>query len=282
MKSNILWYAAIGLCSLFNLASFSARADDSMPPAGYKLVWADEFSKDPDGLPDPTKWLYEVGFVRNHEAQYYTKERKENARVEGGQLIIEGLKEEYMPPASDNTSAPLAHYTAASLKTIGKVDWLYGRIEVRAKLPAGKGVWPAIWMLGSDMHEHGVGWPKCGEIDIMELVGKQPGIVHGTIHYFANGKHQSQGAQTTLSHPESDFHVYAAEWTPERIEISVDGKKYNSFDVSKAENDGQNPFHKPQYLILNLALGGSWGGPIDDSIFPQRMVVDYVRVYQKE
>jgi len=284
MKSNSLRIGTLCFCLLLGLTLPGLRADDSAPPAGYKLVWADEFSKDRDGLPDPTKWSYEVGFLRNHEAQFYTKERKENARVENGQLIIEGIKEEMSfpnPKDSSGTSTIPTHYTAASLKTIGKADWLYVRIEVRAKLPAGKGVWPAIWMLGSDGKEPSFGWPKCGEIDIMELVGKQPGVIHGTIHYFANGKHQSQGAETKIDHPEADFHVYAAEWTPDHIDIFVDGKKYNSFKVNKAENDDQNPFHKPQYLILNLALGGSWGGPIDDAIFPQRMVVDYVRVYQR-
>jgi beta-glucanase (GH16 family) len=243
------------------------------------LVWSDEFSKDPDGLPDPTKWIYEEGFIRNHESQYYTKERKENARIENGQLIIEARKEDF-PNTTGNGSA-MARYTSAALETRGKADWLYGRIEVRAKLPSGKGVWPAIWMLGSDKYQPGVGWPKCGEIDIMELVGKQPGVIHGTIHYFADGEHAKQGAQLQVAHPEADFHVYAAEWTPDRIDIFVDGKKYNTFAVSKADYDGQNPFSKPQFLLLNLALGGSWGGKIDNSILPRRMVVDYVRVYQK-
>ncbi len=136
-------------------------------------------------------------------------------------------------------------------------------------------------MLGTSHDDKLVGWPKCGEIDIMELVGKEPGIIHGTIHYFAHGYHNSNGGPVTIDHPEADFHVYAAEWTPDRIDIFVDDKKYFSFDVKKADDNGQNPFHKPQYLILNLALGGDWGGWIDPTIFPQRMVVDYVRVYQK-
>ncbi len=275
-------------CSIFALAlPGSLRAQDAdlittTTPPGYKLVWSDEFRKDPDGLPDPTKWSYEEGFIRNHESQYYTKERKENARVENGQLIIEGRKEEYHSAGLD-TAKPgfLAHYTSAALETIGKASWTYGRIEVKAKLPAGKGVWPAIWTLGTNEKNPQVGWPKCGEIDIMELVGKEPGIIHGTIHYFVDGKHASQGAQLPIDHPESGFHVYAAEWTPDRIDLFVDDQKYFSFDVSKADNDGQNPFHKPHFLILNLALGGDWGGSIDDSIFPQRMTIDYVRVYQK-
>jgi len=275
MKSTqgALWSILLSSLALISAASWL----QAEPPPGYKLVWSDDFRQDPDGLPDPTKWGYEVGFIRNHESQYYTKDRLENARIEHGQLIIEGRKEEYLEPGP--VHHPAAHYTSASLETIGKADWTYGRIEVRAKLPAGKGVWPAIWTLGSDIHQ--VGWPRCGEIDIMELVGKEPGIIHGTMHYFADGKHAAKGGQSVLGHPEKDFHIYAAEWTPDRIELFVDDKKYFSFDTRLAQNDGQNPFQNPHYLILNLALGGSWGGPIDDTIFPQRLTVDYVRIYQK-
>jgi len=261
-------------------AQSTAVSSAPTPPPGYKLVWSDEFSREPDGLPDPTKWSYEVGFIRNNESQYYTKARKENARIENGQLIIEGRKEDYVydDGMMDHPVKP-AHYTSAALETTGKADWQYGRIEVKAQLPEGKGVWPAIWTLGSNIKH--VGWPRCGEIDIMELVGKEPGIIHGTLHYFTNGKHQSSGGQLTVDKPDGAFHVYAAEWTPDRIDLFVDDKKYVSFDVNKATNDGDNPFRKPHFLILNLALGGTWGGPIDDSIFPQRMTVDYVRVYQK-
>jgi beta-glucanase (GH16 family) len=267
------------------LLSLSSRLDaaeappGATPPAGYTLVWSDEFRQDPDGLPDPSKWEFEEGFLRNHEAQYYTRARKENARVENGQLIIEGRKEPF--PNTTSPGPKVAKYTSAALTTYGKASWTYGRIEVRAKLPAGKGVWPAIWTLGTNARDPSVGWPRCGENDIMELVGKEPGIIHGTVHYFVDGKHASKGAQTPLAHPEADFHVYATEWTPDRIDIMVDGATYFSFDTRKADNDHQNPFRKPHYLILNLALGGDWGGPIDDTIFPQRMTIDYVRVYQK-
>jgi beta-glucanase (GH16 family) len=197
-------------------------------------------------------------------------------------LIIEGIKEEYPYPALGTAPSGTAHYTSAAIETVGKADWLYGRIEVKAKLPAGKGTWPAIWMLGSDRTTKGFGWPKCGEIDIMELVGKEPDIIHGTIHYFANGAKASKGDKIQIPGTSTDFHVYAAEWAPDKIDLFVDDKKYFTFKVSDAENDGPNPFQKPQYLILNLALGGSWGGDIDDSIFPQRMVVDYVRIYEKQ
>jgi len=247
----------LALCLLFVFHAAATKADSpafdpANPPDGYQLVWSDEFSREPDGLPDPAKWGYEEGFIRNHESQYYTKARKENARIENGQLIIEARKENYVYDNSLEHDTMPAHYTSAALETIGKADWQYGRIEVRAKLPAGKGVWPAIWTLGSDIKQ--VGWPRCGEIDIMELVGKQPGIIHGTLHYFVNGKHASKGGQLPIAQPDASFHVYAAEWTPDRIDLFVDDKKYVSFDTSLADNDGQNPFHKPHFLILNLAL----------------------------
>lgn len=266
------------LCLFVAFQLTGIRADDpATPPDGYQLVWSDEFSTDPDGLPDPAKWNYEEGFIRNSESQYYTKARKENARIENGQLIIEGRKESFPNPSSQGPR--VANYTSAALETQFKADWQYGRIEVKAQLPAGKGVWPAIWTLGTDISQ--VGWPRCGEIDIMELVGKEPGIIHGTLHYFINGKHNQSGSQLPVGKPDASFHVYATEWTPTCIDIFVDDRKYFSFDVSKADNHGDNPFHKPHYLILNLALGGTWGGPIDDSIFPQRMTIDYVRIYQK-
>jgi beta-glucanase (GH16 family) len=267
---------ALGLFLIFPLTEI--RADDpATPPDGYQLVWSDEFSTDSDGLPDPAKWNYEEGFIRNSEAQYYTRARKENARIENGQLIIEGRKESFPNPSSQGPR--VADYTSAALETPVKASWQYGRIEVKAQLPAGKGVWPAIWTLGANISQ--VGWPRCGEIDIMELVGKQPGVIHGTVHYSLNEKLTSNGNQLSVEKPDASFHLYAAEWTPDRIDLFVDDRKYTSFDVSKADNHGDNPFCKPHYLILNLALGGTWGGPIDDSIFPQRMTIDYVRIYQK-
>lgn len=239
--------------------------------ADWKLVWSDEFNA--DGLPDTNKWGYEVGFVRNHEKQYYTKSRLENARVENGNLVIECRKEHFTPP----NHSPV-EYTAASLTTQHKESWQYGRIEVRAKLPQGKGVWPAIWMLGTNITR--VGWPRCGEIDIMEFVGKEPDQIHGTIHFFANDKHASDHKSLKVSRPFDDFHVYAIEWTPEKIDFYFDQQKYQTARIDKADQNGGNPFREPQYLILNFALGGSWGGEVDDSILPQQFLIDYVRVYQ--
>jgi len=275
MKSHLSLLLVLSVLSVPNVPA----SGDEAPPPGYHLVWSDDFSKDPDGLPDPSKWSCQVGFLRNHEQQFYTKDRLENCRIEHGQLIIEARKETYSPPWSKPASPIIAHYTAAAIDTKDKVSWKYGRIEVKAQLPAGKGIWPAIWGCGIDGKQ--VGWPKCGEIDIMELVGKEPGVIHGTMHYFANGGHQKQGGTITIPDTNTAFHVYAAEWTPDRIDLFVDDKKYFSFDTSVALDNGQNPFQQPFDIILNIACGGSWGGPIDDSIFPQRMTIDYVRVYQK-
>ena len=174
MKTLLL--AMIGLIGAVGVA----RAGE------WELVWSDEFNY--KGLPDKTKWDYEEGFVRNNESQYYTRARPENASVEGGVLIIECRKERFQPE-----NHPPVAYTAASLTTLNKESWQYGRIEVRAKLPHGKGVWPAIWMLGTNISE--VGWPACGEIDIMEFIGKEPGNIYGTLHYAEGGKHQSDERQ---------------------------------------------------------------------------------------
>jgi beta-glucanase (GH16 family) len=186
--------------------------------AGWQLVWSDEFNY--QGLPDTNKWSYEEGFIRNHERQYYTKARLENARVEDGHLVIECRKEQFTP----TNHAPV-EYTAASLTTQTKASWQYGRIEVRAKIPQGKGVWPAIWMLGTNITQ--VGWPRCGEIDIMEFVGKEPDGIHGTVHYAIDGQHQSDGGTLKTSRPFDTFHVYAVEWTPERIDFYYDTTKYH-------------------------------------------------------
>lgn len=255
----------------------------------WKLVWSDEF--DYTGLPDPTKWGYEEGLVRNEEAQYYTQVRFENARVENSLLIIETHKEQfanarYLPGSANWTSQhPFAQYTSACLSTLGKAAWLYGRIDVRAKLPAGRGVWPAIWTLGNDFsddpslpHTH---WPQCGEIDIMEYVGKEPESIHGTLHLQKNGKHHSIGQKLTQERPWEDFHVFSIDWSANRMDFLFDQKPYHSVPLAECDDSNGNAFRRPHFLMLNLALGGGWGGPIDDAILPQRFLIDYVRVYQQ-
>ncbi len=258
----------ITIAIVFSLVGFAFAINATA--ADWQLVWSDEFDK--PGLPDAKKWGYEVGFIRNNEKQYYTKERAENARVENGSLVIESRKEQYKN----------ADYTSASLNTAKTATWTYGKIEVRAKLPTGKGMWPAIWMLGVNMPE--VGWPKCGEIDIMENVGYDPDVIHANIHTekYNHVKKTGKGSKTTIKKPSQDFHIYKVEWFPDRLDFFVDDQKYFTY-----ENDGEGnpswPFDKDHYLILNAAIGGSWGGQkgIDDSIFPQKYYFDYVRIYQQ-
>lgn len=251
--------------------------------ADRRLVWSDEFDK--AGLPDKSKWRYETGFVRNNELQFYTQDRLENARVENGSLIIEGRKERFpnprYRPGDDprrRSSAEFADYTAASITTEGKGSFLYGRIEVRAQLPHGNGVWPAIWMLGTNRAT--LGWPRCGEIDIMEFVGKDSNHVHGTVHFFKDRKHASKGSRLQTTAPYNDFHIYAVEWSHDRMDFFFDEQKYFTFDLNLAGEGPDNPFRKPQYLLINLALGGSWGGPMDDAVLPQKYAIDYVRIYE--
>ncbi len=245
----------------------------SLLASEWELIWADEFNY--QGLPDASKWDYEEGFVRNREKQYYTRARAENARVENGMLVLECRKEAFTPP---NHAA--VEYTAASLITRNKQSWRFGRVEVRAKLPQGKGVWPAIWMLGTNITQ--VGWPTCGEIDIMELVGKEPNHIYGTLHYSVAGKHQSDGGRLQTEKPCDDFHVYAAEWSSNRVDFYFDKQKYHSVPLDKAGQGEANAFRKPHYLLINFALGGEWGGPIDDAILPQKYLIDYVRVYREK
>ena len=266
---------------VFAFLSLPARGQDPASQAGqplaaknWSLVWSDEF--DNPGLPDPAKWDYEVGFVRNGESQYYTKGRPENARVEDGALVIEGRKESFKPE-----KGPTASYTSASLITRNKASWKYGRIEVCAKLPQGKGVWPAIWMLGTAFGKD-ADWPMCGEIDILEYVGKEPDTIYATIHYGGSREgHKKDMGQHVASAPFKDFHVYAMEWNTDQIDFFFDGVKYHTIRLDQAGTGENNPFRKPFYLLINLALGGVWGGDIDDSIFPQKYLIDYVRVYQQ-
>lgn len=241
----------------------------------YKLVWSDEF--DYEGMPDESKWGYDIGTGSNgwgnQELQYYTDEG--NAWVEDGKLVIELRKEEKEG----------CEYTSARLVTKGKGDWTYGKIEVCAKLPSGRGTWPAIWMLPTDW-VYG-GWPASGEIDIMEHVGYDPDVIHGSIH--TQSYYHSIGTQktntVTVPGVSDDFHVYGLEWLPDKIKISVDGEAYFSFtptDFVENPTYKEWPFDEKMHLILNIAFGGGWGGcmGIDDEILPQRMEVDYVRVYQ--
>ncbi|MEC5166322.1 beta-glucanase (GH16 family) [Flavobacterium sp. PL11] len=251
----------------------------------WKLVWKEEFSY--TGLPDPNKWSYEVGHIRNNEKQYYTNAREKNAWVSNGVLAITGRKENYInefyskESASWKTKDSTAQYTSASINTLGKVSWKYGRIEVKAKLPYGGGIWPAIWMMGTNRSE--VGWPICGEIDIMEFVGNQPKDIYATTHFpNPNGEgNKSNGNKVISDDLKNDFHLYAIEWNNQTIDVFFDNNKYHTFSIDLAGLGTDNPFRKPFYLLLNLAMGANWPGPIDDSVVPQQFLVDYVRVYEK-
>ncbi len=267
------------------------RMEQSPVGKGYSLIWSDEFNY--TGKPDSTKWTYDLGFIANQERQYYTSSLK-NARVEEGHLIIEAHKEkiankDYENPDLENTWAQYkakidtAQYTSARIKTEDLAEWKYGLIEARAKLPKGKGMWPAIWMLSESRKE--VGWPESGEIDIMEHVGYDNDTIHGTIHTKAynHTKGTQKGKTIFIEHPNDTFHVFSIEWTPEKIDFMLDGIVYNHIE-NEHKTIAEWPFDQKFYLILNVAVGGMWGGKhgIDDSIFPQQMVVDYVRVYQLE
>lgn len=266
----------IVLCIILSACAAAEPTPFSITTPGgmWDLVWADEF--DYEGLPDPEKWGYEVGYIRNDELQYYTEEREENARVEDGVLIIEAHKD------GDTVPGATRGYTSASLITKDTATWTYGRIEVRAKLPQGVGTWPAIWTLGVNIDE--VGWPACGEIDIMEHVGFQPGLLHGTVHTEAYNhvKGTARGGSLYRPDPYEEFHIFAIEWFEDHIDFYIDEYKYFTFEN---ENTGVDawPFDAPHYLILNLAIGGSWGGQqgVDDSVFPQPYIIDYVRVSKR-
>jgi beta-glucanase (GH16 family) len=249
-------------------------------PAGAKLVWSDEF--DVAGLPDAKKWSYDTGRNAagwyNHELQYYAAARAANSRVGDGMLVLTARRE-------DLSTLGLADwggqkYSSARLVTRGKAAWTHGFIEVRAKLPCGRGTWPAIWMLSAPPQGR---WPEDGEIDIMEHVGFDPGVVHATAH--TGAYNHVRGNQRTATHTLADacdeFHRYQLHWTPMRITIGIDDRNYYQYS-----NDGSGnaewPFDSPQYLILNVAVGGDWGGQrgVDDSVYPVSMQIDYVRVYQ--
>jgi len=283
MWCHVSWLAAVLLVTA--LAAPALFCDTSPAPErpGWELVWSDEF--DYEGLPDPERWSFETGFVRNYEEQCYTRARLENVRVEDGRLIIEGRRERwpnqrYEPESRDwRREREYAEYTSGSVETRGLFSFQYGRVEVRAKLPEGRGVWPAIWTLGENYPE--VGWPRCGEIDIMEFVGHDPNRVHANVHFLRDDEHASQAGYLVVEAPYRDFHVYAMEWDERHIAFFFDDQEYHRVDLDIAGEGADNPFRRPHYLKLNLALGGTWGGEIDDTIFPQQFVIDYVRVYQR-
>lgn len=243
------------------IPTVTAKAD-----TGWNLAWSDEFN---GTSINTSNWKYETGGDGwgNNELEYYTN-RSENARIENGNLVIEARKENYNG----------MNYTSARLKSQGLKNWTYGKVEARMKLPAGQGIWPAFWMLGENISQ--VSWPKCGEIDIMEHINNESAI-HGTIHWDSTGNNTH--AQYGAASPNIDvtqYHVYSIEWDASSIKWFVDGTQYLEANIANNIN-GTEEFHKPFFILFNLAIGGNWPGNPDGSTpFPAKMYVDYVRVYQ--
>lgn len=233
-------------------------------------VWSDEFNN--PGLPDTSKWSWEVGPFMNGEAQYYTNRRIENCHIDDTTLVIEARKENYLG----------ASYTSSRIISRYKGDWQYGRIEIRAKIPTGKGSFPAIWLMPTDCIYGG--WPSSGEIDIMENVGFEPDNIYNTVHFYGtNGTgHQSSGSHVARNAPYDHFFTYAIEWTPDKIDWYIDDAKVYTYSKPVGSDYRSWPFNDKFYLILNLAIGGQWGGSqgIDPAIFPLKFIIDYVRIYK--
>ena len=261
------------LTALFCFAVWTAKAADD--PPGWELVWSDEFN---GNSLDRSKWEFEVNARGggNRELQYYITN---NVRVRDGLLAIEARNEHY------TGSEGAREYTSSRIRTRRKGDWVHGRFDIRAKLPQGKGIWPAIWMLPTDSRYGG--WPQSGEIDIMELLGHQPKRVHGTLHFTdEQRRHASSGKDLVLpggSFAEA-FHVFRLDWEPAAMRWYVDDKPYHAVTKwSSGTNAFPAPFDQKFHLLLNLAVGGNWpGNPDATTKFPQAMVVDYVRVYRKK
>jgi beta-glucanase (GH16 family) len=269
------------LLASLSLPWLGGEAQNEKAPEGYTLVWSDEFNGKNGSLPDASKWTYDIGGSGwgNHELEYYTSQR-ENARIEDGKLVITARRDAYTGP-----DGAKFNYTSARLKTQGLFSQAYGRFEARIKLPAGQGIWPAFWLLGEDIGS--VGWPKCGEIDIMENVGKEPGVNHGSLHGPSSANATSDLTETTTlpagQKLSDDFHVYAAEWEPGAVRFYLDANLYATFTPAQWPAGGTWVFNHRFFLILNVAVGGDWPGPPDGTtVFPQTMLVDYVRVYKRK
>jgi beta-glucanase (GH16 family) len=245
----------------------------------WTLVWTDEFQQADGSAPDSTKWAFDLGGNGwgNNELQTYT-DRRVNSRIEGGKLILEAHKETFT--GSDGIQRS---HTSARLKTLGKASWQFGRVEARLKLPVGKGLWPAFWMLGTNFPT--IGWPACGEIDIMEHIGREPSKIYGTVHGPGYSGSGGIGGSLTMSNgvaAADDFHLFAIEWETNRIRWFVDNQLYFTVTPASLPGGAQWVFDHNHFLLLNVAVGGNWpGSPDATTTFPQRMEVDYVRVYAR-
>lgn len=260
--------------------SSTPKTAGSSPSTGaWTLSWSDEFNGADGSAPDPAKWSFDLGGGGwgNGELETYTS-RPENAVVQGGNLVITAAKEAYT-----GTDGISRDYTSARLKTQGLFSQSSGRFEARIKIPSGRGIWPAFWLLGNDVATNG--WPSCGEIDIMENIGSQPATVFGTIHGPGYSGSTAIGADTTLATGKyaDAFHIFAVEWESTQIRFYADGVLYATRTPADLPNNGSVwVFDHPFFLILNVAVGGNWpGAPDSTTMFPQRMLVDYVRVYHR-
>lgn len=269
-KISVLVIVLLGLM----MTNHSCDTDETQQVVTFRnLVFADEF--DVDGAPDPNVWAFDIGTGQNgwgnNELQFYTN-RPENIIVQNGYLIITARKEQFQGSG----------YTSARIKTQNLFSQKYGRFEARIKLPLGRGMWPAFWMLGSNFEQ--VGWPQCGEIDIMEYLGNKPTEVFGTLHGPGFAGAESIGKKYTLptGRFDTDFHVFGVEWTENHINWYVDNVLYSQLTRKDIEDEGgQWVFDTDFFMLLNLAVGGNLpGSPNAETLFPQRMIVDYVRVYQ--
>lgn len=272
----------LAICTVFasiGCGAQSAQATPAPSNQGWTLVWSDDFSAASGSAADSNKWTAEVGGNGwgNNELEYYTA-RTQNVQQTDGNLVITAQKETYT--GSDNVTRD---YTSARLKTAGKFSQKYGRIEARMQLPEGQGLWPAFWMLGDDIGT--VGWPTCGEIDIMELVGSSPSTVLGTLHGPGYSGANGLGAQYSLPGGKkfsADFHVFAIEWEPTTIRFYVDDVLYATKTSANIPSGSRWVFDHPFFIILDLAVGGNLpGNPDAGTVFPQTMKVDYVRVYSR-
>mgnify|MGYP003957961767 FL=1 len=268
-SSPIQQLSLLVLAVVFGVFTTSCNPDETQVVANFTstITLQEEF----DGALDESIWGYEEGTGvngwGNNELQHYTN-RADNVVIEDGMLKITAIKEAYEG----------AEYTSARLLTKGKFEQQYGRVEARIKLPSGKGLWPAFWMLGSNFDV--VGWPQCGEIDIMENKGSEPTIVAGSLHGpgYSGGNPVTKQFQLTNDRFENDFHIFGIEWTKDYVNHYVDGVLYNH--IIRDDVPGEWVFDQPFYIILNLAVGGNFdGAPTDATIFPNQMLVDYVRVY---
>jgi beta-glucanase (GH16 family) len=248
-------------------------------PATWQLSWSDEFDSADSSRPDPTRWVYDLGGNGwgNNELETYT-DRAENARIEKGALVITARAERFV--GADGTPR---NYTSARLKTLGRFAQTYGRFEARLQIPRGQGIWPAFWMLGSDIDSRD--WPQCGEIDVMENIGREPTTVHGTMHGpgYSGGGGIGMPFQSLDGTPfAAGHHVYAVEWEPSEIRWYVDGRLYQTRKPSDLPAGARWVFDHDMFLLLNVAVGGNWpGSPDQSTVFPKEMLVDHVRVYRR-